>query len=494
MIQIFINDEEIVCESNFEIQEEFMNVSHIELYKVYPKSWKGTNRLLTDYYFPDDYSKCNIYDDTQLIFSGLAKNSADMELDPFKPHYCSLQIFDYSTLLSEGDLLNFVIYEKTVEEAIEQVINAISNYGFAKGEILIPPEQNTVISSYSTSEKAPYDVFQYLSLISGTRWGTRMIDENTTAIDFFSPELLEKKGTIECTKSYYTQNRIEKCTYDYSTTNYRNKQIITSDEVYANIKQKELLLSNGYDTTFLVEQKIGRIISISLNDVPKNFATMDEKEIGITADFYYKVSESQFTSKDTLAQGNKIIIEYIPIVKGREIVVDTSESSRINNITGRNGIIARYENRNDVTSSSELQAIGKTCIKYYGKPELSLKIISREDFLQLGGKYHFNAPIEKLDVDFLVKSKKTRILYNTELYLKVYEYELTNTFDLENDINYFDNQRAKATGNISVGEYIARNIDVENTINIIFNNLQIEELEIDVENVLENELEIILGG
>ena len=31
MIQIFINDEEIVCESNFEIQEEFMNVSHIEL-------------------------------------------------------------------------------------------------------------------------------------------------------------------------------------------------------------------------------------------------------------------------------------------------------------------------------------------------------------------------------------------------------------------------------------------------------------------------------
>ena len=43
MFQIFINDEEVVCESNFSIAEEFMNPSSIELYKVYPKNWKGTN-------------------------------------------------------------------------------------------------------------------------------------------------------------------------------------------------------------------------------------------------------------------------------------------------------------------------------------------------------------------------------------------------------------------------------------------------------------------
>ena len=56
MFTIFINEEEVVCESNFQIKEEFMNASSIELYKVYPKSWKGTNKLLTDYYFPKDYS------------------------------------------------------------------------------------------------------------------------------------------------------------------------------------------------------------------------------------------------------------------------------------------------------------------------------------------------------------------------------------------------------------------------------------------------------
>ena len=36
------------------------------------------------------------------------------------------------------------------------------------------------------------------------------------------------------------------------------------------------------------------------------------------------------------------------------------------------------------------------------------------------------------------------------------------------EINYFDNQRAKSTGNIGEGEYISRNIDIESTAEIIF--------------------------
>ena len=41
----------------------------------------------------------------------LLKNSANMVLNPFKPHYCSLQILDKNTLLSEGKTLDFVITE-----------------------------------------------------------------------------------------------------------------------------------------------------------------------------------------------------------------------------------------------------------------------------------------------------------------------------------------------------------------------------------------------
>jgi hypothetical protein len=68
MYKILVDKEEVVCEPNFEIKEEFMNPSSIILDKVYPKSWKGTNRVLSDYYFPKDYSKCLIYDSDENLY------------------------------------------------------------------------------------------------------------------------------------------------------------------------------------------------------------------------------------------------------------------------------------------------------------------------------------------------------------------------------------------------------------------------------------------
>ena len=65
-----------------------------------------------------------------------------------------------------------------------------------------------------------------------------------------------------------------------------------------------------------------------------------------------------------------------------------------------------------------------------------------------------------------------------------YTYTLSSSFNSENEINYFDNQRAKAKGNISAGDFIDRNIDIEETANIIFNNLTITEVTIDGDNIL----------
>ena len=494
MFQVFIDNEEMVCESDFTIKEEFMNPSSIELYKVFPKSWKGTNKLLDDYYFPEDYSKCKILKDGELYFTGIVKNTADMELNPFKPHYCSVQILDPSTLLSEGTTLDYVIANKTVEEAILQVISNIDDYGFVIGHIEVPQDQNTVIGAYSTLDKAPYDVLQYLSQISGTRWGTHMVDENTTAIDFYSPELLDNLGTIEMTKEYCKTNKIDDISYDYSTSDYRNKQIITSDEVFANITSKELLISNGYDTTFTTEQKIGKMSSIKVNGIEKTFATKDEKNLGITADFYYEVSSNELTSNSIYQAGTEINIEYTAIVQGREISYNTPEISRIRTNLGRNGTISRYENRNDVTSSNELQSVGKTYIKYNGNAEITLTITSRKDFLKLGGKYHFNAPLQELIGDYLVKTKNTNVYQNEGILQIQYEYELSNNYDTENEINYFDNQRNKANGNISQGEFIVRNVDFENTANIVFSNLQIIPLTFTNNNTLEASLEAPLIG
>ena len=39
----------------------------------------------------------------------------------------------------------------------------------------------------------------------------------------------------------------------------------------------------------------------------------------------------------------------------------------------RKGIISRYEQRNDATTSTELQKIGESYIKYKGTPEIKIK-------------------------------------------------------------------------------------------------------------------------
>ena len=491
MFKIYIDEVEVKCDNQFDIEEEFMNPSSIILTNVYPASW-SIDDLLSNYYFPEDYSKCKIYKDDKLYFVGIVKNSADMELNPLKPHYCSVQILDPSTLLSEGTTLDYVIANKTVTEAINQVIASISDYGFVAGNIQIPEQYDTLIGAYSTLDKAPFDVFQYLSQISLTRWGTRMVDEDTTAIDFFSPELLDSQGTIELTKEYCSQKKIESITYDYSTDDYRNRQVITSDEVYGNIEQSQILIADGYNTTFSAEQKIGKINSIKVNGIEKTVATSDEKDLGITANFYYTVAETSFESSETYSAGSEIEIKYIPIIQGREITYNSAETSRISSNLNRNGTISRYENRTDVTSSKELQLVGQSYIKFNGMAKVTLTIKSRTDFLKLGGKYHFDAPIDELDGDYLVKTKKTSVTQSGECNWFVYEYELTNSFDVENEINYFDNQRAKANGNISQGEYVARNVDIENTANIIFSNLQITELEITGDNTLESGLEMPL--
>lgn len=482
MFKIFIDDVEVKCDTEFDIEEEFMNPSSIVLTNVYPASW-SIDDLLNNYYFPEDYTKCRIYKDDELYFVGIVKNSADMELNPLKPHYCSLQILDPSTLLSEGTTLDYVIVDKTVTEAINQVIESISDYGFVAGNIQIPEDYDTVIGAYSTLEKAPYDVFQYLSQISLTRWGTHMVDEDTTAIDFFSPELLDNQGTIELSKEYCADYHIESVTYDYSTDDYRNRQIITSDEVYGNVEQTQILYANGYDTSFSTEQKIGKIISIKVNDSEATFATDEEQDYGVSAGFYYTASESTFDSAELYSAGTKIEIIYIPIVQGREVSYNSSEINRIYENLGRNGTISRYENRTDVTSSTELQLVGQSYIKFKGLPEITITIKSRNDFLILGGKYTFNSQLDKLNGDYLVKSKTTSIIQNDKYNWFVYEYELTNSFDVENELNYFDNQRSKTNGNISQGEYITRNVDIRNTALIIFDNAELIEAEVG-DNIL----------
>ena len=332
MIKMYIAGEEVVSDKEFAIKEEMLSASSTILNNCYPKSWENDRDYTSRFYFPKDYSKFTLYDDETLLFAGVVKNTGDISLNPRQPHYCSLQILDYKTFLSESDTLDFVIDNKTIAEAIQMVIDVVSKYGFILGNIEIS-QASDIIKAYSTLNKTAYDVLQYLANISGSRWRTRFIDDETMAIDFYDPDMLPQAADIEYTKEYWETNNIVDLTFNYSTRDYRNKQIMLSDEVYANIVYNEILISTGYSTTYITENNIGSIISITINGVSKTFATNIEKEMGADADFYYTPSKNTLESEVSYASGTQIIINYTPLVKGREIIYNNSEISRIANQT-----------------------------------------------------------------------------------------------------------------------------------------------------------------
>lgn len=493
MIKVFINDEEVEFNQNIQINEEILATSSVILDTCYPKKWEEDKDYISRFYFPKDYSKCEFYDDDELIFSGVVKNTGNISLNPRYPKYCKLQILDYKTFLSEGITLDFVIMNKSVKQAIEQVTSAIADYGFVVGKIVLKGADE-IIGNYSTLDKTAYDMYQYFAEITNSKWYTRRIDNNTVAIDFYDPESLPKADDIEYTTEYFERNGIQSdISASYSTSDYRNKQIVISNKVYSNIDYIEKKVATGYTNDFLTEGLIGKINSIVVNGESKIFITNSEKEIGLTADFYYTPGEATFTSKELYSLGTEIIINYVAIVKGREVAYSGNEISRISNQLGINGTVSRYETRNDVLYSSQLNSIANSYIKYKGKAEIILKITStNKNLFFIGQRTYFNAPISYLKTDYMVKKKTISIYIVGKEKHAFYTYELSSSFNSESAINFFDNQRRKANGNISEGEYISRNIDIENTTNIIFNNLEIEEIDIKNSNQLDGILDMSL--
>lgn len=482
MIQIFINNEEVVCDKNLTITEEMLTTSSTILNNCYPKSWENDKDYVSRFYFPQDYAKCKILKNSNLIFCGVVKNTGNISLNPRYPHYCNLQILDFKTLLSEGKTLDFVISDKTVFEAIQMVIDAVADYGVELGTININGADD-VIGAYSTLDKTAYDVFQYLADITGSRWTTRMVDENSIAVDFYDPELLPRKDNIQYTTEYFESNNIDDITFSYSTSDYRNKQVILSDEIYADIDYNEQVIANGYQTAFNTMNNIAVFKSVKVDGVEKTFASNEEKSLGIKADFYYTLGSTSFESEEVMTAGSKIVVQYIPYINGRQIVTDENESQRINSQTGRNGIISRYEKRNDILNSDELNKVAQTYIKYKGSAEVTLTIKTEDnDLFDVGNIVYFDAPIADLKQDYMVKKKTMQMIMTTSKVF--YTYELTSSFNSENAINYFDNQRSKNSGNIKAGDFITRNVDIEIETLIVYNSASKAELDIKGNNIL----------
>ena len=472
-----IEDEELINQLNsIELLEGLNNVSITSPYLPFIMSLM--------------YNYQEGYTEEDMLFCGVVENTGNISLNPRHPHYCNLQVLDFKTFLSEGETLDFVIYEKTILEAINQVIGTISDYGFVLGNVNILHSED-VIGAYSTKDKTAYDVFNYIADITQSRWTTRMIDENTVAIDFYDPSLMPQGTAIDYTQEWFCDNNIIDMSFSYSSRDYRNKQVMLSGEVYANIETTEIIVADGYQTQFNTTGKIGYVSSLLLNGNPATIITKEEYDLGYEGDFVYQPGNTYFESVNLVSTGAIITIVYFAIIEGREVVLNQEEISRVSEMIDRKGVIARYENRNDATTTQELQAIGQSYLKYKGNPEVLLKVETLNNIWNIGERVEFDSPLEELTTEYMVK-KKT-INYITTQDNIFYTYELSSSFNSETEINYFDNQRSKMMGNIGAGEYISRNIDIENTANVIFYDLEVNEVEIDGNSTLQSELQTPLG-
>lgn len=481
MIKIFINNEEVLCDKNINIKEELLTTSSTILNNVFPKSWDTNKDYTRQFYFPLDYSKCKIYDDDDLIFCGVVKNTGNISLNPREPHYASIQVLDFKTFLSEGETLDFVISDKTINEAIEMVVNAVADYGIVLGEVKIL-NGDDIIGAYSTQDKTAYDVFNYLSDISQSKWYTRLIDENTIAVDFYDSSLLEVGNQINYTKEYFDENKIIDISYNLSSADYRNKQVIYSNTVVAQITTNEIKNSNGINDTYELTYPIGKIENIYVNGIESSFVSEQDKEAGLVGDFYYSKGSNSIVSNEVYEAGTEIQINYYPIINGRGVIKNDNEINRINNQLNRKGVISRYETRNDLSSINELDLIAQTYIQYKGSSEITLKVQTTKNIWNIGQLVYFNAPLDELKKTYMVKSKEINIISTVEDVF--YTYELSSSMNSETAINYFDNQRAKEIGNIDEGKYIVRNVDIDNEALIEFYDNSIDEVEVLNDNIL----------
>ena len=468
---------------NTTVQYKLKTPEEIDLGEVtLPNTLIGQNNVTLDATLETNMEISYYYSSYDLLFAGVVKKTGNISLNPRYPHYADIQVLDFKTFLSEGETLNFVIDNKTIGQAIDMVIDAIKSYGFVKGNIMLD-DINEVIGAYSTDKKTAYDVFQYFSDITNSRWFTRMIDEDTVAIDFYDTDKLPVKPKIEYTEDWFCNNLIDDMSYSIKTDDYRNKQILLSDEVFGSTPYNDLLTSNGYNTSYTTTGKIASLTSAKIDGKNATFTTEANKEGGVEADIYYKPGEVGITTNNQVGAGKVIEITYIPLVEGREIIINDEEVNRIGSQLNRNGVISRYENRNDTTSSDELRQIGQTYIKYKGKAEVTLKITSRKNIYDIGDKVQFDAPLEDLSTEYMVKKKTTKYIVTANQLF--YDYELSSSFNSESEINYFDNQRSKHKGNLSEGDYITRDIDITNSANIIWHDTSIDEISITGNNVLD---------
>lgn len=488
LIRVTINGNLNICETDsldigtITTPIQYVNINGTAGYTITPSKKYivfSSSLTLSELYFPQK---------TDLIFSGVVKNSGNINLNPRYPHYSTLQLLDYKTFLSECDNLNYVLQSQSVFSCIKEVVKNLD--GFMVGKINI--EDLDTIAAYNCNEKTPYDVFEYLAEITNSIWYTEAVSKDLVLINFVSEGNLNQADTIEYTKTYFEEHNIQDIKYTYNTKDYRNKQVITSDRATSGIPQVEYLTyyGNNLKTTYPID----KIVSITSGSSTYTVSTRQAQQNGSYATFYYNYGSNEIEVNRSFGTEKTFKVEYYSVVATRQTVYNQDEINRIHEGTGRNGTLARYEKRTDTSDTEALNQIAQTYLNYKGTPEIKVTLKTYfKDILKIGNRVFFNGPLEDLKTNYLVIQKNINMITTGNEQKIFYEYILSSSFNDENAINYFDNQRRKLSGNIEDGEYITRYIDFPSETNIIFYDLELTEMEIP-NDILDGELDIELIG
>lgn len=500
-IHMYINNEEVVCDKKIDIVKQFNNTNTTVLNNCYPLSWEEDKDYVSRFYMPKDYSLFKMTRDyaeqnittenevdiltedgqdlvigamEEVVFFGVVKRSNEVDLRPYAPHFATLQVLDMKTFLSEGDLFNFVLTEMTIEDAIEYVISQYSKYNFTTGILNIGSKLLETIGTYNCNQKTLYDVLEYFAQITNSVWTTRYVSDTETAIDFYTLDMLPKGIDLVYDQSFCDNNSIIDITYNINTSNYRNKQIMTSNIINSNILNTQNYITTGME--YVTDENIASISEATIDGIEITVATTQDKENGQTADLYYEVGSNKFELSEQVLPGHNLQIKYYSQIPGRQVVLNQDEIARIDDQLDNSGIIARYENRQDTNSSQELNSIGQTYIQFKGKPEVTLTVRTiNNDIYEVGNVVYFDTNntegLEDLIDNYAVKEKTIQIIQNNTSSTGnvFYTYKLSNNYNFDAKINYFDNQRAKNIGNIKEGEFINRYIENYKKFNIVFN-------------------------
>ena len=166
----------------------------------------------------DDFTKGNDIPTRELLFCGIVRNTGNISLNPRHPHYCSLQVLDFKTFLSEGDLFNFVIDSMTIQNAIKYVIDQYSGYNFIVGNLNLGKKLYDKINNYNCDQKTLFDVLDYFAQITNSLWTTRYISYTEIAIDFFDINSLPNGMDLVYDTTFCNENSIKSITYNLNSS------------------------------------------------------------------------------------------------------------------------------------------------------------------------------------------------------------------------------------------------------------------------------------